>query len=165
MQATRMETIEEIGFGGLRLLQSEDGFRFGIDAVLLADFAAEKAPKARTIFDLGTGNGACAFILSHKTDAGSITGIDLQAKAIELAGRSCRLNGLEDRLSFLRCDVAEIRDALAGCRGTADAVVTNPPYVARNAGLAGSGDSRFLSRQETTAGFEDFAAATAAAFS
>ena len=35
-----MESIEEIGFGGLKLIQSSEGFRFGIDAVLLADFAA-----------------------------------------------------------------------------------------------------------------------------
>ena len=61
-----MESLEDIGFGGLKLLQSEDGFRFGIDAVLLADFACSICPDAGSVVDLGTGNGAVAFIMSHK---------------------------------------------------------------------------------------------------
>ena len=34
------EKIDEIGFGGLKLIQSSEGFRYGVDAVVLADFAA-----------------------------------------------------------------------------------------------------------------------------
>ena len=96
-----MESIEEIGFGGLKLIQSSEGFRFGIDAVLLADFAAGICPGADSIVDLGTGNGVIPLILSHKTEAGTITGIDLQAKAIDLARRSCDLNGLGERIRLV----------------------------------------------------------------
>lgn len=156
-----MESIEEIGFGGLKLIQSSEGFRFGIDAVLLADFAAAICPGAGSIVDLGTGNGVIPLILSHKTEAGTITGIDLQAKAIELAGRSCDLNGLGERIRFIQCDVAELQKERPDLRGTADAVVSNPPYIARGAGITNAGDSKFLSRQETTAGIEEFTAAAA----
>ncbi len=156
-----MESIEEIGFGGLKLIQSSEGFRFGIDAVLLADFAAVICPGADNIADLGTGNGVIPLILSHKTKAHSITGIDLQAKAIELAGRSCDLNGLGERIRFIQCDVAKLQEKKPDLRGTADAVVTNPPYIAKGAGLTNAGDSKFLSRQETTAGVKEFAAAAA----
>lgn len=160
-QTEATEQIEEIGFGGLKLIQSSDGFRFGIDAVLLADFAAESCRSADRIVDLGTGNGVIPLILSHKTKAGSITGIDLQAKAIELARRSCALNGLEDRIRYLQCDVAALQQQMPQLRNTADAVVSNPPYIARGAGLKGAADSRFLARQETTAGIEEFTAAAA----
>ena len=156
-----MESIEEIGFGGLKLIQSSEGFRFGIDAVLLADFAAGVYPAADSIVDLGTGNGVIPLILSHKTNARSITGIDLQAKAIELAGRSCELNGLSERIRFIQCDVAKLQMEEPDLRGTADAVVSNPPYIARGAGLTNAGDSKFLSRQETTAGVDEFTAAAA----
>ena len=156
-----MESLEEIGFGGLKLLQSEDGFRFGIDAVLLADFACRFCPKAEQVVDLGTGNGAAAFILSHKIKDSFITGIDVQAKAIDLAMRSRALNGLDDRMDFIRCDAAELQEALPQLRGTADAVVTNPPYVAKGAGLINDGDSKFISRHETTAGIEEFIKAAA----
>ena len=45
--------------------------------------------------------------------------------------------------------------------GSADAVVSNPPYVAKGAGIVNTADSMFLSRQETTAGISEFAAAAA----
>ena len=151
-----MESLEEIGFGGLRLLQSENGFRFGIDAVLLADFACRFCPDAKQIVDLGTGNGAAAFILSHKNQDALITGIDVQAKAIDLALRSRSLNGLDDRMTFLQCDAAQLPDTFPQMREMADAVVSNPPYVAKGAGLTNDGDSKFISRQETTAGIEEF---------
>ncbi|MGX8774427.1 MAG: tRNA1(Val) (adenine(37)-N6)-methyltransferase [Bacillota bacterium] len=156
-----MESMEDIGFGGLKLLQSEDGFRFGIDAVLLADFACGICPSAGTVADLGTGNGAAAFIISHKIPGCSVTGIDLQAKAIDLARRSCEINGLQDRMTFIRCDAAELAEKMPELRGTADVVVSNPPYVAKGAGLVNDGDSRFISRQETTAGMDEFAEAAA----
>ena len=151
--------MNDIGFGGLKLLQSDDGFRFGIDAVLLADFACGICPAAGNVVDLGTGNGAAAFIISHKNTNCTITGIDVQAKAIELARESCRINGLENRMEFIQCDAADLADKLPELRGTADVVVSNPPYVAKGAGLVNDGDSRFISRQETTAGLEEFAAA------
>ena len=151
-----MESLEEIGFGGLKLLQSGEGFRFGIDAVLLADFACRFCPDAKQVVDLGTGNGAAAFIISHKNQNASITGIDVQAKAIDLAVRSRALNGLEDRMELLQCDVANLSEALPQLRDTADAVVSNPPYVAKGAGLASAGDSKYISRHETTAGIEEF---------
>lgn len=156
-----MESIENIGFGGLKLIQSSDGFRFGIDAVLLADFAAGLCPSADSIVDLGTGNGVIPLILSHKTGARSIIGIDLQEKAIDLAVRNCELNGLDERIRFIRCDAATLREEAPDLRGTADAVVSNPPYIARGAGITNAGDSKFLSRQETTAGIEEFTEAAA----
>ena len=155
------ETLEEIGFGGLKLLQSEDGFRFGIDAVLLADFACRFCPDASVVVDLGTGNGAAAFIITHKNPNCRVTGIDVQAKAIELARRSCEMNGLEDRAEFVQCDAAMLENLMPERRGTADVVVSNPPYVAKGAGLINDADSRFISRQETTAGIEEFVSAAA----
>ena len=161
MQGRAMESLEEIGFGGLKLLQSEDGFRFGIDAVLLADFACRFCPDAKQVVDLGTGNGAVAFIISHKNPNAYITGIDVQAKAIELALRSRALNGLDDRMEFIQCDAARLQSEMPQLQGTADAVVLNPPYVAKGAGLINDGDSKFISRHETTAGIEEFVRAAA----
>ena len=155
------ETIEDIGFGGLKLVQSEEGFRFGIDAVLLADFASGFCAGAEHVVDLGTGNGVIPLIMSHRMRGCCFTGIDLQAKAIELARRSCSLNGLEDRIRFLECDVADLAGQMPQLRGSADAVVSNPPYVAKGAGIINTEDSKFLSRQESTAGIAEFAAAAA----
>ena len=54
-----MERIEDIGFGGLKLIQESESFCYGIDAVILADFAYRTCSSFRTAVDLGTGNEMC----------------------------------------------------------------------------------------------------------
>ncbi|MDD6310580.1 MAG: tRNA1(Val) (adenine(37)-N6)-methyltransferase [Firmicutes bacterium] len=152
-----MRMAEDIGFGNIKLYQDDDGFRYGIDAVILADFANSIKPSAKSIVDLGTGNGAIPFILSHKNKKCHITGIDVQEKAIELANKSREDNGLEDRLTFINKDILDIQDLY----GSADVVVSNPPYVAKGSGIINDKSGKFIARQETTAEFRDFAKAAA----
>ena len=59
------ETLEDLQCGGLMLIQKRSGFRFGVDAVLLADFA--KDAKSQRTLDLCTGTGIVALLLSSKT--------------------------------------------------------------------------------------------------
>lgn len=149
------EWIDNIGFGNIRLIQRKDGFRFGVDAVILADYACRFCPEGKTAVDLGTGNGAVSFILSHKNSACHITGVDVQTEAVDIARRSCSINGLDDRIDFLCCDVKELASCRSDLCGSADMVLSNPPYVERGCGIT-DGSSRMIARQETTAGLEDF---------
>ena len=55
------ERIDEIGFSDLKLIQKPEEFCYGVDAVILADFAARKT--ANRIVDLGTGTGIIPLIL------------------------------------------------------------------------------------------------------
>ena len=73
------ERLDEIGFGSLKLIQKPEEFCYGVDAVILADFAAKKHP-ARVV-DLGTGTGIIPLILSHKTRAEDIYGIEYQRES------------------------------------------------------------------------------------
>ncbi len=148
--------MDSIGFGNLKLYQDSDGFKFGVDAVLLADFASKFCPEAEHIVDLGTGNGVISFILSHKNKQCSITGIDVQEKAVRLADMSCRENGLEERICFIREDVLNIRDTCPYLEKSADLVVSNPPYFTRGAGLINSNSGKYTARHETTAALNDF---------
>lgn len=62
------EYIDETGFGGLRLIQKTSNFRYGLDAVPIADMASKGKPFESAV-DLGTGTGVIPLILSHKTNA------------------------------------------------------------------------------------------------
>ena len=64
-----MERIENTGFGNIKLIQDPEQFCYGVDAVILADFAVSLCPDFITAVDLGTGNGIIPFILSHKNSA------------------------------------------------------------------------------------------------
>ena len=156
-----MERIDNIGFDNLQLLQDDGQFCFGIDAVILADFACRHAQQAGRVVDLCTGNGVVPLIMSHKNKSCSLTGIDVQEGAIGLARRTAEMNGLGGRLSFLHADVKDLADRHPELKMSCDLVTCNPPYVARQSGLTNERDSMFIARHETTAGMEDFIRAAA----
>ena len=156
-----MEKIENIGFGGLKLIQDDDCFKFGVDAIILADFANSFCPQAKTVVDFGTGNGIIPLVLSHKNPQCHITGIDVQAKSIDMAIRSAAINELDNRLTFIRCDVKDA-ESIDAIHSKVDMVVSNPPYVARGGGIMNGGQAKYIARHETTATLDDFAKAAAA---
>lgn len=166
---TERERIDNIGFGDLRLIQRPEDFCYGVDAVILADFASRCEPK--TAIDLGTGTGIIPMILNHKTDAERIVGIEVQKESYELACRSAVLNGLSERVRFVRGDVssAEVLKLAgeltlgnrqkngknAGFEGV-DMVCSNPPYMVGSHALINKNPAKTIARHETTAGVEEF---------
>lgn len=154
-----MERIENTGFGDMKLIQDHDYFCYGIDAVILADYAHSICPDAGSIIDLGTGNGIVPVILSHKNRKAAITGIELQDKPAEMARRSCEMNGIQDRVRIINGDISD-SDSYSGLK--ADMVTCNPPYFAKGGGIPSSTKPKFTARHETTAVFEDFVKAAAA---
>ena len=161
-----MHRTDDTGFGGIKVIQSK-GSGYGVDAVLLAAFAAgetgagrpvKKAEAPLRIADLGTGCGVVAFILYHKLGGARITGYEVNEAAFGRAEEACRLNGLEEDVDFIRFDVKDI-----GGTGIYDAVVTNPPYFRRTPDEPGAAepDERYTARHETTAGIVDFCRAAA----
>ena len=155
-----MERIEDIGFGGLKLIQESESFCYGIDAVILADFAYRTCSSFRTAVDLGTGNGIIPFILSSKNESAHFIGVELQEEAVELAKRSCSLNDLGPRIEFVQSDVAELTPKTVGNREI-DIVTCNPPYFPKGGGIPSSSSSKFIARHETVASVDDFVKAAA----
>ena len=94
------ETIEHLKIGGLQFLQPEQGYRFSVDAILLADFLKVK-PDERLI-DLGAGSGIIPLLASVLTSAREIVGLELQERLVNLARQNVALNHLEDRIQKLR---------------------------------------------------------------
>lgn len=153
-----MERIENIGFGELKLIQDPDQFCYGVDAVILADFAAKLNSEMLTAIDLGTGNGIIPFILCHKNKDVSVIGVDVQKEAVDLAKRSCKINNLEDRVTFINTDVLKL---IEEGEALADTVTCNPPYFIKGGAIPNSNQAKFIARHETTAGVEDFIKAAA----
>lgn len=162
-----MERIDDTGFSGIRVIQSERA-GYGVDAVLLSAFAAGEtgavgAERGSRIADLGTGCGVAAFILHHKLGGAKITGFDVQEEAIERAARACVMNGLEEDVDFMCCEIRDIVQNDVSLRGSFDAAVSNPPYFRRTPDEPGAADpdERYIARHETTADIGDFAKAAA----
>lgn len=147
------ERIDDLQRDGLRIIQDPNGFCFGTDAVLLADFA--RIPPGGRALDMCTGTGIIPILLSARTKASYIAGLEIQTKAAQMAARSVELNGLSGRLEIFEGDVREASKIFAGERF--DVITANPPYMKCNNGLVNPDDVKALSRHELTMDFDDLA--------
>jgi tRNA1Val (adenine37-N6)-methyltransferase len=151
------ERTDCIGFGDLRLIQRPEDFCYGVDAVILADFASAAIKSPVSIMDLGTGNGIIPLILSHKTVAKEIFGLEVQKEAYETACKNISENGLDDRITIILGDVVEIGLNLhPELLGKMDVVVSNPPYMANQSALTNHNPAKTIARHETSANLNEF---------
>ena len=96
------ERIDELELNNLKIIQKIDGFCFGIDSVLLSDFA-RKIKNNCKVLDLGTGTGILGILLCAKTNLKQITGIEIQKVIADMATRSIMLNNLQEKFDILIC--------------------------------------------------------------
>lgn len=148
---------DDIGFGGYKLMQDTDAFCYGVDAVLLADFA--KAQETDQVLDLCCGNGAVSLIMEALYSPAGITGLELQKNAADLAERNMELNGLVSKCRIICGDAKDAEKLFEA--GSFSLVVCNPPYFESGRGVISDADAKRLSRHESTAGLEDFMKAAA----
>ena len=144
------ETLDAILGGLVRVLQHERGYRFSLDPILLADFAA-RTP-ARSAADLGTGSGVIALLLAALGGAEHVVGIEVQAGMADLARRAVALNGLGDRVEIVQGD---LRDPQALPRDHFELVVSNPPFRPVAEGPPSPHRERALARTEIAATMTD----------
>ena len=147
------ERIDDLQLNNLKIIQNKDGFCFGIDAVLLSDFAKEISKNAK-VLDLGTGTGILGILLCGKTKLSKIYGIDIQEDVCDMASRSVKLNNLQDRFEIINTNIKNLSTIFEN--NSIDAIVSNPPYKKDNSGLKNESETKLISRHEITASLEDF---------
>lgn len=152
------ETLDDLQLKGICVIQKKEGFRFGVDAVLLANFA--KVKNSHTVIDLCTGTGIIPFIIAGKTNAKQVTGIEIQEEFVEMANRTVKFNNLEDRVRFIRGDLKdkELHKELE----RVDVVTVNPPYKLHNSGIINENDKNAIARHEIMCKLEDVIVASRA---
>ena len=147
------ERIDDLEFKGLKIIQNEKGFCFGIDSVLLSDFAKD-IKKGSKVLDLGTGTGIIPILLCGKTKLDKVIGVEIQEEVANMAKRSCLLNNLEDRFEVLNENILRLKNIFKN--QTFDVIVTNPPYKKKDTGIINEDERKIISRHEITANLEDF---------
>lgn len=130
--------------GQIRVKQSRDGYRFSIDAVVLAHYAAPRA--GEKILDLGTGCGIIPLILAHRQSDIAIYGVEVQAELAELAAFNVRDNQLDDRITVFCTDMKLLKTDMT--TGPVDLVVCNPPFRRQGSGRINPDNQRAIARHE-----------------
>ena len=149
------ETIDDLQLKGLRIIQNENWFKYGIDSVLLSDFAKDIKDNA-TVVDLGTGTGVLGLLLIGKTNLKKIYGIEVQKNVSEMAKKSVKLNDLEEKFEIINANIKDIIEKNYIKKNSIDYVITNPPYKEKGTGIVNEIDEKIISRHEITANLEDF---------
>jgi tRNA1Val (adenine37-N6)-methyltransferase len=136
----------------LKILQTEDGYRYSIDPFLLAAFVS--LPAGAKVVDLGSGSGVISLLLSQKDPVAKVVGLELQDALVKRSRRTVALNGFQDRVKIVLGDVRDLPANLVP--GSFDVVVSNPPYRSAVSGRLASGDERSRARHELAGGLVDF---------
>ena len=145
------ERVDDLHRNGYMLIQDPKRFCFGVDAVLLSGFAVVK--KGEKVLDMGTGTGVIPILLAAKTDGEHFTGIDIQPESVEMAQRSVKLNGLEDKITIQQADIKNLQESFK--LSSFDVVTTNPPYMNDGGGLKNDYQPKTIARHEVLCSLED----------
>lgn len=144
--------LDDTGFGNIKIWQDEDEFCYGIDAVLLADFTAVHMNKSsNSVLDLGCGTGIIPLLLSHKTAADEISGLEVQKNSYELALKNIEENKLSNRIKIFCGNVKDFQIDKAY-----QVVTCNPPYFQRGRCLESDNLPMAIARHEIQGSLEDF---------
>lgn len=150
------ELIDDLQLKGLNLIQKKDGFKFGVDAVLLSDFANVK--NKHRVIDLCTGTGIIPFLIYGKYEPKEIYGLEIQEDMVHMAKRSTALNSLEEKVFFLHGDLKNINELKKLKKF--DVVTVNPPYKLNNSGIINPLDKLAIARHEILCNLEDVISAS-----
>ncbi|MBS6196158.1 MAG: tRNA1(Val) (adenine(37)-N6)-methyltransferase [Clostridiales bacterium] len=136
---------------GYYIIQNTQDFCYGIDAVLLSGFA--KVKPGERVLDMGTGTGIIPILLKAKTPGEHFTGLEIQERSAEMAGRSVAYNHLEDAVTIKTGDIREAASIFG--KASFSVVTCNPPYMTGNHGLTNPHLPKAIARHEVLCTLED----------
>jgi tRNA1Val (adenine37-N6)-methyltransferase len=141
--------------GRLKVKQPKTGYRFSIDAVLLAHSVNPRS--VDTIVDLGTGCGIIPLILAFRHPRVRLYGIEIQSALADLALSNVAVNGLEPRITILQQDLKDLTPRSVTHR--IHMVVSNPPFRKVNSGRMNPHAQRAIARHEIMTTLQEVIAA------
>ena len=145
------ERIDDLGRNGYRIIQNPEAFCFGMDAVLLSDFA--KVKEGARVLDFCTGTGIIPILMEAKTKAASFEALEIQEESVLMARRSVALNGLEEKINITWGDIKEADQYYKN--SSFDVITCNPPYMIGAHGLVSKNSPKAIARHEILCTLED----------
>lgn len=140
LQKGKDETQDTFYHGRILVNQKKEGYRFAVDAPLLADFILTEATDR--CLELGTGCGIISLLLSIKSFS-HITAVEIQEPLADLARRNVQRNRLEKRIRVVHADFLEFRPSRRY-----DVVFSNPPYIRAQAGRPSTTPEKLVAKHE-----------------
>lgn len=147
------ERIDDLEINNLKIIQRSDGFCFGVDSVLLSDFA-KNIKRDSEVLDFGTGTGILGFLLLAKTNIKKVIGVEVQSEIADMARRSISLNKLDNNFEIINTNIKNVDKVLP--IDHYNAIISNPPYKKAHTGKVNENSIKLISRHEVEADLSDF---------
>lgn len=144
-------TIDTFFNGQIKVLQPKSGYRFSIDAVLLANYITTKP--GDVVLDVGTGCGIIPVITAYRNPGAVIIGLEIQQALADIAKTNVTENHMEDRITIKCGDLKDISPSML--KAPVDMVVSNPPYRKIDTGRINPNRQRAIARHEIKASIAD----------
>ena len=145
------ERLDDLQLDGYMIIQDPQRFCYGVDAVLLSNFA--KVKPGETVLDMGTGTGILPILLEAKTNGRHFTGLEIQEESADMARRSVAYNHLEEKINIVNGDIKEAAKLFGPA--SFDVIITNPPYMINDHGIKNEGDAKTIARHEILCTLDD----------
>lgn len=145
------ERVDCLQRKGYQIIQDPGKFCFGMDAVLLSDFA--KAGEDDRVLDIGTGTGIIPILMEARYGGSRYTGLEIQPESADMATRSVALNRLEDKITIVTGDIKEAETYFEAA--SFDVITCNPPYMIGQHGLENPEEPKAIARHEVKCTLED----------
>lgn len=130
--------------GRLKIKQPQSGYRFSMDAVVLANLAEIKP--ADRVLDLGTGCGVIALILAHLHPGIQVYGVEIQKEQADIAAANVNENAMSDRIAIFHQDIKNTTPSMTS--GVVDVVICNPPHIEKKSGRINPDNGLAIARHE-----------------
>ncbi len=136
--------------GRLVICQPREGYRFSIEALLLAGFVSLR--KKDRVVELGAGCGVISAVLALRFPEVRIVALEIQERLARALSLTVKINSFAERIFPLRGDVK----ALPLRAGSFSAVFMNPPFKPPGTGRPSPDREHHLARTEALASLRDF---------
>lgn len=140
------ESVDDLLFGELRLIQKKSGYRYSADSLLVSEFALPLVKRGHKIIDLGCGSGVISLILAKRSKAREIIGVEIQKPLAGMANRNVALNQQGKKIKIIRCDARKAPELFKP--GSFDLAISNPPFKKIGAGSLSKNRERAIARNE-----------------
>ena len=145
------ERLDELQRNGYCIIQDPARFCFGMDAVLLSDFAKAK-PKEK-VLDLGTGTGIIPILMEARSANAHFIGLEIQEESADMARRSVSYNELNEKIEIVTGDIKDASKIFGA--SSFDVITTNPPYMIGTHGENSPSQAKAIARHEVLCTLDD----------
>jgi tRNA1Val (adenine37-N6)-methyltransferase len=143
-------SFDSIWDSSLQIQQSKKGYRFALDAVLLAHFLRINANEIA--LEIGCGNGVISILLSRLKKFRKIVAVEIQSELADLARANVERNDIE-QIEIIHADAMELGERLAA--NSFDLLYSNPPYRKVGSGKLNPSREKAIARHEIHLKLED----------